>query len=920
MTFSNAVISTLRKFTLVTLLIALAPIAAHAQDATRQQTPTRIQTVEGITEYRLSNGLKVLLAPDVADDKVTVNLTYMVGGRHEGYGETGMAHLLEHLIFKGTPTTKDPKVEFRQRGFTFNGTTTVDRTNYYATFVSNQAALDWYIGWQADAMVNSFIAKKDLDSEMTVVRSELEINENNPVQALGQRMARAAYMWHAYGKSVIGALSDIENVDIAKLQAFYKRYYRPDNAVMIVVGNFDVAQTLASIQKSLGSIAKPDSALLPTYTLETPQDGERSVVVRRPAPTQVILASYHIPAALHADSTALTVLATALGDVPSGRLHKALVESKLAIAAFAGANAQREAGSILFGAAFSPDDAAPPRQKILLDIVESLTTTPITAEEFERAKIRLNKTLELGFASAAGVADGAIAMEVMGDWRAIFVARERMKTVTLDDVNRVARTYLLESNRTYGHLLPTKTPARAPSPQKLDVAGYLQGFTFAEKGLESVAFDFSSKSLHEKVVFAETPGGVKMAMLAKPVRSDLVRLGIRLKFGSIESLQNQNAAAAVANAMLTKGTTSMSRQQIQDGLVKLGVALNVNFNEVGGGLTLNVKKDSLKPAIALAMHLLKASNFPEAEFEEARSAWVKSIEGEIKDKSTQANNVWGRYGNPYPMGDPRYAYTLEERLQQAKSVTREDAFKFYQRFYGAANAEVTLLGPIEVEEYRPLLTTALDGWRAPEAWTRIPNPLVDIRPTRLVFDTPDKTNVTLRAYHRMPVSSRGMKSEDAALTVATRIFGGGPGSRLWVRLREKGGLSYSAGAGFSASAYEQNGSISINAEVAPQNVSAAEAALQEELQRSLKDGFTSAEVENFKRQTLADRLRERSGDAWAARFMSTQLEFNYPKDEREKNDALIAALTADDINAAWKKYVQPEKLVWGVFGDQSKIK
>lgn len=229
---------------------------------------TRVQTVEGITQYQLANGLKVLLAPDLADERVTVNLTYLVGSRHEGYGESGMAHLLEHLIFKGSPNTPDPKAEFRKRGFTFNGTTSADRTNYYATFVSSQESLDWYIGWQADAMVNSFIAKKDLDSEMTVVRSEFEIAGNNPFATLSQRVMAAAYPWHNYGKPTIGNRADIENVDISRLQTFYKRYYRADNAVLMVAGKFDPAATLAAIQKSLGVLPRGQVPMAPTYTLE----------------------------------------------------------------------------------------------------------------------------------------------------------------------------------------------------------------------------------------------------------------------------------------------------------------------------------------------------------------------------------------------------------------------------------------------------------------------------------------------------------------------------------------------------------------------------------------------------------------------------------------------------------------------------
>ena len=881
---------------------------------------TRVQTVEGITQYQLANGLKVLLAPDLADERVTVNLTYLVGSRHEGYGESGMAHLLEHLIFKGSPNTPDPKAEFRKRGFTFNGTTTADRTNYYATFVSSQESLDWYIGWQADAMVNSFIAKKDLDSEMTVVRSEFEIAGNNPFATLSQRVMAAAYPWHNYGKATIGNRADIENVDIARLQTFYKRYYRADNAVLMVAGKFDPATTLSGIQKSFGALQKPPLPVTLTYTLEPVQDGERSVVVRRPASAQLMLVSYRAPAALHPDNSALAVLATALGDVPSGRLHKALVESKLAQAAFAGANRQREAGSLVFGTAFGPDDDPLPRQKLLLDVVENLAKEPLRQDEFERAKARIEKGQELAFANAAAVAQGALHFEVLGDWRAVFVDRERMKTVTLDDVNRVARSYLLADNRTLGHLVPTRTPVRAPEMGLPDVTSYLQGYTLSEKGLESSAFDFSTRSLNEKVSFASTPGGIKTALLSKPVRGDLVKLSVSFKFGSAESLRQQDVAAMMAGQMLDKGTVSMTRQQIHDEQVRLGAALSMHFGEEGGALTLTVKQDKVMAALELAKRMLRESTFPPAEFEEIRSAQIKAVEGQLKDKAAQAHNAWSRYGNPYAKGDPRYVYTLEETLQEIKSVTRDQAYAFYQRFYGAQSAQIAVLGPMDVTQYQQQLALALDGWQAPQAWQRVEKPLIARTPARLVFDTPDKTNTSLTAYHALPLRAGQFDWQDYAMSLAARIFGSGPGSRLWMRLRESSGLSYSAGASYNASRYEANANISLSAEVSPAKVSAAESALKEELLRSLSEGFTAAEMETFKQQYLADRLRGRSGDNWALAFMGERMEFDQTPDAYERGDAMITSLTLEQVNSTWKKFVKPEKLVWGVFGDQSKMR
>ncbi|HYG18317.1 MAG TPA: pitrilysin family protein, partial [Ohtaekwangia sp.] len=205
--------------------------------------PVKVTTVEGITEYRLQNGLRVLLFPDPSKQTITVNVTYLVGSKHENYGETGMAHLLEHLVFKGTPKHPNIPQELTEHGARPNGTTWVDRTNYFETFSATEENLKWALDLEADRMVNSFISKKDLDSEMTVVRNEFESGENSPYRVLMQRVMSTAYLWHNYGKSTIGSKADLENVPIERLQAFYRKYYQPDNAVVTVVGKIDEAKT-----------------------------------------------------------------------------------------------------------------------------------------------------------------------------------------------------------------------------------------------------------------------------------------------------------------------------------------------------------------------------------------------------------------------------------------------------------------------------------------------------------------------------------------------------------------------------------------------------------------------------------------------------------------------------------------------------
>jgi len=291
---------------------------------------TKTASVEGITEYQMENGLKVLLFPDNSSQTITVNITYLVGSRHEGYGEKGMAHLLEHLVFKGTPNHPDIPKELSAHGARPNGTTYYDRTNYFETFNATDENLEWALDLEADRMVNSYIAKKDLESEFSVVRNEFESGENDPVGVLMEKTIDAAYVWHNYGSSTIGNRSDIERVPIENLKAFYKKFYRPDNAVLMVTGKFEAEKTLKIIEDKFGKIAKPATPLRDSHTEEPAQDGEKMVSVSRTGDLQLVSALYHTPSVSDVDYAPITLVQDILTDEPSGRLYKELVETQKA--------------------------------------------------------------------------------------------------------------------------------------------------------------------------------------------------------------------------------------------------------------------------------------------------------------------------------------------------------------------------------------------------------------------------------------------------------------------------------------------------------------------------------------------------------------------------------------------------------------
>ena len=434
----------------VVMMGAAGGAAAKENDLTNATKPVSVVTVEGMTEYRLPNGLRVVLYPDMSKPTATVNMTYLVGSRHENYGETGMAHLLEHLMFKGSKNYPNPTAEFTKRGFRMNGSTWLDRTNYHVSFTASDDNMKWALGWQADAMINSFIARKDLDTEMTVVRNEYEMGENRPTSVLLKRMQSVLFDWHSYGRSTIGARSDIENVEIENLQAFYRRYYQPDNAVLTVSGRFDTDEVLGWIAELFGPIAKPERVLPKEWTVEPAADGEREFTVRRPGETQMLMIGYRLPAALHPDWEPAAMATSILSDAPTGRLYKELVETGLATQVFGWTIPGAQPGFVVFGAQVKKgEDLGPVRAKMVDVIENSFARTPVTDQELERQKAEQATMFERQISDPEAFAVGLSDYIALGDWRVFFADRDAIAQVKTAEVDADSVPQLCELFRAF---------------------------------------------------------------------------------------------------------------------------------------------------------------------------------------------------------------------------------------------------------------------------------------------------------------------------------------------------------------------------------------------------------------------------------------------------------------------------------------
>lgn len=896
------------------LTSALAPTRVLAQ-TTATATAEKVASVEGITEYRLSNGLRVLLFPDQTKQTITVNITYLVGSKNENYGETGMAHLLEHLAFKGTPKHPNIPAELTSHGARPNGTTSFDRTNYFETFAATDANLDWALDLEADRMVNSFIAKKDLESEFSVVRNEMESGENNPGSVLLEKTMAAAYQWHNYGKDTIGARSDVENVPIDRLQAFYKRFYQPDNAVLLVAGKFDEAKTLDLIKQKFGAIPKPDRVLPPNYTIEPVQDGERQVTVRRTGDTQIVMAGYHVPAGAHPDAAALDVFTQILGDTPSGRLYKNLVETKKASQVFGFGFSLKEPSFNLFGAELRKEDSVEAARDAMLDTIENAAKTAPTKEEVERAKTSLLKDIELSLNDPNRVGLGMSEYIAQGDWRLFFLNRDRLKKVTPEDVSRVARSYFKQSNRTLGIFVPTPAPDRAEIPQlkDADIAAMVKDYKGEAIVAAGEAFDPSPANIESRVKRAKI-GGLDVALLPKKNRGESVVANLILRFGDEKSLTNRGDAAQFVGQLLRRGTAGKTRQQIQDEFDRLKAQVSVFGGATSANVSIETTRQNLPAVLRLVGEILRQPSFPQAEFDQLKQEILTQIESQRSEPATVAFTEIGRVFNIYPKGHPLYSGSIEEEIADTKAVTLDDVKRFYKDFYGASSGQLTVVGDFDAQAISALAQELFGNWKSPQPFTRIKQEYRAIAPINRSFETPDKANAVFVA--RLNLKVRDDNPDYAALVLGNYMLGGGfLNSRLATRIRQKEGLSYGVGSRFSASPLDESGTFLANAIYAPENAEKLEAAFKDELAKLLKDGFTAQEVEAAKSGWIQQQQLSRAQDRELAGRLNNYLFLNRTIAWDAALESKIQALTPEQINAAMRKYLTPDNITIIKAGD-----
>jgi zinc protease len=886
----------------------------------------KIKELGGIEEYLYQpNGMNVLLLQDNASPVVTVQIVYRVGSKNEVLGNTGSTHLLEHLMFKGTPTFNKKSGTtitdvLQNTGAQLNATTWYDRTNYFETLPSDKIGLALQI--EADRMRNSLLTKEDKEAEMTVVRNEFERGENDPNSLLDKEIWATAYMAHPYHHSTIGWKSDIEKAPIEVLRNFYNTYYWPDNATLTIIGDFRKENVFELIEKYFGGITKAPNAMPQPYTEEPQQYGPRKIIVKKPGELGFVSKAFKIPGALHEDLPALNILGEIIGAGPSAILNKTFVDTRMGIYAYANATNFKEVGLFTIGVGFPTSSKHEDIDAKISEVVAKIQKEGVTQDEVNRVVAKISAQTILGRDGSSVIASELNEAIASGDWTDFVTGVDRLKKVTPADVLRVAQKYLVEDKSTTGYFIPKQSgnqnqdsgqannfmPENGPFYYRHAEGKHLH----EEDSFEiSVQNNNSTEIALDKSVIEKTTSAFKREKIAgidvvsvKTSAKDFVTVVASISLGNfINEIKNPMICYLTAS-MLSKGTTLNDKFKFSEKLQKLGVNLNVSASTTKINIGFKCLKKDLDQVITLLAEELINPLFDTKEFENLKVQFIGDTQQSLNDPGERGSIALSQA--IYPKGNPNYSLSVEENLANIKNAALDEVKAFHKKYFGPASMHLVIVGDTEGANLNTSLKKAFKNWYGGVSETLKFEEAVKSTSKTEIITIPEKPSAELYIGQYT-----GLKIKDAdyiPFYIANYTLGAGFAGRLMQTVRDNDGLTYSISSGTGGN-ISTGGYWMVNASFNPSLFQKGLDATMVQVNKWVNDGITQTELENKKTNLIGSFKVGMSTTNGIARtilsFVERGLEPNYieqyPKD--------IEKVTLKQVNDAIKKYIQLDKMI-----------
>ncbi len=887
------------------LVAALATIPADAAAASLARPDAQ---AAGFSSYVLPNGFKIILAPFPSAANARIELLIKTGSKLEGYGETGMAHLLEHMLFKSAGKRADLKSELTALGAAWNGTTTADRTNYFETVSAEPEKIDAALRIEADRFIRASFTKEHLASEMTVVRNELERSDSDPGSLVMRALQRQSYFWHGYARPTIGARSDIEEAPFSALQAFHRKHYRPDNAALIVSGNFDPARVLALASRLFAVARNPASPKIASWTREETQATTNRSELTLPAGKTLAASAWKLSGFNDRQTYAFDLAASAICAQDWGSLRKDLVlERRIAVSASCGTRVQADYSLLIATAAAGKDADAQALSHALHQHIENAAARGISQEQLERARLAELNAFERLANDHERLASFLSEAEVAGDWRLFFWQRDMVRELTLDEANAALKKWTVAVNRSDVLLRHAEGVAAPELPKPTAASALVAGKEWPAVSRQADPLPGSASELAKATVTIPLDGSrARAALISRRTQGNLAWLVLNNDYGNEAALSGRRSACAMADQLMAYGGAGLSRDQLNARLE----ALQAHWSLGLGGIVLDAPRPNIDAALDLLLAAWAAPALPESEFERIKAASIARLEAGLKDPGQLAANAGSLRFDNYPAGHPLQPRSLEQQLADSRAVNFADAKACVAEFSGVSQVRLALVGAFSPADAQAVWAKLARLPTAAVPYARVQDiaaPLsVDTTPINVSM--PEKPNATIAGSTLLRITDES--PDFPALRIAVKALGGDADSRIWQRLREREGLAYSAGANLAGSHFEPRSRFSLQASAASDKSDAALASLQDELALALKDGFSAPEVERAKRAWLQERKTSLRDERSFAGNLAEGLYSGRDYAWLARYDEKIARLSAQDVTAALRKYLADAPMVW----------
>jgi zinc protease len=854
----------------------------------------------------LENGLTILTKEVHNAPVVTVQVWYKIGSRDEATGVNGIAHQLEHMLFKGT---KDRPIQFGRLfaalGSDFNAFTSYDQTAYFGTVEKNK--LSSLLTLEADRMQNSTIDTEKLTGEKRVVISELQGYENSPSYRLNRAVQRAAFPNTPYGLTVGGTKADVEKFTVEQVRSYYESYYAPNNATLVVVGDFDTVTLMAKVNETLGKVPRREvKVTLPTTTIgATPS--KRRLTLKEPGTTQLLNTVYPLPAANHPDVPAIDIMNYILSEGRSSRMYQSIVETGIATSIDAGAANLAAGGWYEISGVVEVGKSLPKLEAAIGKEIKSIQTKPTTALEISRAKAQLKAGYLLGNRDINSQARQlGNDQTTAGDYQFTDKYLAGVDRVTAADVQRVAKKYLQENLKTIGYFQPSQI---AGKPEAAGTGGktadnHSPGAPVdpAElaKYLPPLDPDTASQnqSLPQEV---KLKNGLRVFLLPD-ASTPTVTLSGNIQAGTEYDSSAQAGLASLTATNLMSGTKTQTALEIATTLENRGAGLGFGASREGISLGGSALSKDLPILLQTLGDVLQNANFPAPKFELSRQRALTSLKLELDSPGSVARKKFQQ--TIYPQNHP---FTIFPTAQTLKQLSTKDLQAFYRQHYLPSNTMLAIVGDFKVADVQRLLEQNLGKWSATAKPVKLNYPVAQFPAQQVLVNPalPGKTqSITL-------MGNKAIDRKDSryySALVLNQILGGDTlSSRLGTEIRDRQGLTYGIYSTFSAG--KKFGTFSISMQTAPEDAQKATQSTIALLKDLQTKGVTAAEVTNSKRSLSSNYTVDlASPDAIAGATLGNAI-FGLNPDEISEFPKKIQAVTLEQVNQVAKELIQPDRFV-----------